>query len=72
VPVQSRCKAVISTLAKTISVKTIIIPPLKGLAAYAAEVLPSYSVNIPSGSLWIPPAINVGVGRILLWAAISL
>lgn len=61
-PVQSSCKAVISTPAKTIRVKTIISPSLKRLAAYAAEILPlinllAAAVNIPSGSSF---AMNVG------------
>lgn len=74
VAVQSSCKAVISTLAKTISVKLIIFPSLKGLAAYAAEALPlinigSGAANIPSGS---SPALNVGVERVVFWSAVSL
>lgn len=72
-PLQNSCKAVISTLAKT-SVKTIIFSSLKGLSAYAAEVLPlinllGAAVHIPPGS---SPAINVGVERIVLWSAVSL
>lgn len=74
VPVQSSCKALISTLAKTISVKKIIFPSLKGLAAYATEVLPLMNVvsgtaNILSGS---SPDLTVGVEEIVIWSAVFL
>lgn len=73
-PVQSSCKALISTLAKTISVKKIIFPSLKGLAAYATEVLPLMNVvsgtaNILSGS---SPDLTVGVEEIVIWSAVFL
>lgn len=74
VPLQSSCKALISTLAKTISVKIIIFPSLKGLAAYATEVLPlmnvvSGTVNILSGS---SPDLTVGEEEVVIWSAVSL